>query len=96
MLYLTTPSCTIKGSQLHPGVIWSNSRAISSILCLYPFPLLCSQGKVEQLAADWKALDGHLRESLQVPVSPWKPQQHVVQHQQLGKKRGEIHFSVPN
>ncbi|KAM4713318.1 utrophin isoform 4-T4 [Anableps anableps] len=41
------------------------------------------KGKVEQLAADWKALDGHLRESLQVPVSPWTHQQHVVQHQQL-------------
>uniref|UniRef100_A0A3Q2DWD5 Utrophin n=1 Tax=Cyprinodon variegatus TaxID=28743 RepID=A0A3Q2DWD5_CYPVA len=32
------------------------------------------KGNVEQLAADWKALDGHLRESLQVPVSPWTPQ----------------------
>ncbi|KAM4529492.1 utrophin isoform 3-T3 [Fundulus diaphanus] len=41
------------------------------------------KGKVEQLAADWKALDGHLRESLQVPVSPWTHQQHLVQHQQL-------------
>ncbi|XP_032441695.1 dystrophin isoform X3 [Xiphophorus hellerii] len=41
------------------------------------------KGKVEQLAADWKALDGHLRQSLQVPVSPWTHQQHVVQHQQL-------------
>ncbi|XP_038130238.1 dystrophin isoform X2 [Cyprinodon tularosa] len=41
------------------------------------------KGNVEQLAADWKALDGHLRESLQVPVSPWTPQQHVVLDQQL-------------
>ncbi|XP_078146088.1 utrophin isoform X3 [Centroberyx gerrardi] len=39
------------------------------------------KSKVEQLAADWKALDGRLRESLQQPVSPWT--QHVVQHQQL-------------
>ncbi|XP_029903345.1 dystrophin isoform X2 [Myripristis murdjan] len=40
------------------------------------------KSKVEQLAADWKALDGRLRESLQQPVSPWT-QHHVVQHQQL-------------
>ncbi|XP_058469744.1 utrophin isoform X4 [Solea solea] len=39
--------------------------------------------KVEQLAADWKALDGQLRESLQPPVSPWTQREHVVQHQQL-------------
>ncbi|KAM4633849.1 utrophin isoform 3-T3 [Polymixia lowei] len=39
------------------------------------------KSKVEQLASDWKALDGRLRESLQQPVSPWT--QHVVQHQQL-------------
>ncbi|XP_035534199.1 dystrophin isoform X2 [Morone saxatilis] len=39
--------------------------------------------KVEQLAGDWKALDGRLRESLQPPVSPWTQHQHVVQHQQL-------------
>ncbi|KAF7230569.1 transcript variant X2 [Nothobranchius furzeri] len=38
--------------------------------------------KVEQLAADWKVLDSHLRESLHAPVSPWT--HHVVQHQQLG------------
>ncbi|TMS11987.1 hypothetical protein E3U43_016945 [Larimichthys crocea] len=41
------------------------------------------KSKVEQLAADWKALDGRLRESLQPPVSPWKQHQLVVQHQQL-------------
>ncbi|KAM9339039.1 utrophin isoform 1-T1 [Symphorus nematophorus] len=41
------------------------------------------KSKVEQLAADWKALDGRLRESLQPPVSPWTQHQHVVQHQQL-------------
>uniref|UniRef100_A0A3B4ZHV6 Utrophin n=1 Tax=Stegastes partitus TaxID=144197 RepID=A0A3B4ZHV6_9TELE len=29
------------------------------------------KSKVEQLAADWKALDCRLRESLQPPVSPW-------------------------
>lgn len=50
------------------------------------------KGKVEQLAADWKILDGQLRESLQAQVSPWTHHQHVVQHQQLGmktiKKRG--------
>lgn len=40
--------------------------------------------KVEELAGDWKALDGRLRETLQTPVSPWT-QHHVVQHQQLGK-----------
>ncbi|XP_068433715.1 utrophin isoform X3 [Clinocottus analis] len=41
------------------------------------------KGKVEELAGDWKALDGRLRECLQPPVSPWKQHQHVVQHQQL-------------
>ncbi|XP_075939713.1 utrophin isoform X2 [Anarhichas minor] len=41
------------------------------------------KGKVEELAGDWKALDGRLRESLQPPVSPWTQHQHVVQHQQL-------------
>ncbi|XP_069370635.1 utrophin isoform X2 [Paralichthys olivaceus] len=39
--------------------------------------------KVEELAADWKALDGRIRESLQPPISPWTQHQHVVQHQQL-------------
>ncbi|XP_026196819.1 dystrophin isoform X4 [Anabas testudineus] len=39
--------------------------------------------KVEQLAADWKALDSRLRESLQPPISPWTQHQQVVQHQQL-------------
>ncbi|XP_068580543.1 utrophin isoform X1 [Cebidichthys violaceus] len=41
------------------------------------------KGKVEELAGDWKALDGRLRESLQPPVSPWTQHQHGVQHQQL-------------
>ncbi|XP_023135600.2 dystrophin isoform X5 [Amphiprion ocellaris] len=41
------------------------------------------KSKVEQLAADWKALDSRLRESLQPPLSPWTHHQHVVQHQQL-------------
>ncbi|XP_061603064.1 utrophin isoform X1 [Cololabis saira] len=41
------------------------------------------KGKVEQLAADWKALDSRLRESLQPTVSPWTHHQHTVQHQQL-------------
>ncbi|XP_069014301.1 utrophin isoform X1 [Embiotoca jacksoni] len=41
------------------------------------------KSKVEELAADWKALDGRLRESLQPPVSPWTHHQLVVQHQQL-------------
>ncbi|XP_029983839.1 utrophin isoform X3 [Sphaeramia orbicularis] len=41
------------------------------------------KSKVEQLASDWKALDGRLRESLQPPVSPWTQHQLVVQHQQL-------------
>ncbi|KAF0023578.1 hypothetical protein F2P81_024208 [Scophthalmus maximus] len=41
-----------------------------------------AQSKVEELAADWKALDGRIRESLQPPISPWT-QHHVVQHQQL-------------
>nr|XP_033503851.1 dystrophin isoform X5 [Epinephelus lanceolatus] len=41
------------------------------------------KSKVEQLAGDWKALDGRLRETLQPPVSPWAQHQHVVQHQQL-------------
>uniref|UniRef100_A0A3P9CMN6 Utrophin n=1 Tax=Maylandia zebra TaxID=106582 RepID=A0A3P9CMN6_9CICH len=41
------------------------------------------KAKVEQLAADWKALDGRLRESLEPPLSPWTHHQHVVQHQQL-------------
>uniref|UniRef100_UPI0037E8DCF8 utrophin isoform X4 n=1 Tax=Semicossyphus pulcher TaxID=241346 RepID=UPI0037E8DCF8 len=41
------------------------------------------KGKVEELAADWKALDIRLRESLQPPVSPWMQHQQVVQHQQL-------------
>ncbi|XP_054474756.1 utrophin isoform X1 [Anoplopoma fimbria] len=41
------------------------------------------KSEVEQLAGDWKALDCRLRESLQPPVSPWTPHQHVVQHQQL-------------
>ncbi|XP_037541797.1 dystrophin [Nematolebias whitei] len=40
------------------------------------------KGKVEQLATDWKVLDGRLKESLQAPVSPWTHHQHV-QHQQL-------------
>lgn len=43
------------------------------------------QSKVEQLAADWKALDGRLRDSLQPPVSAWTQHQHAIQHQQLGK-----------
>nr|XP_046228897.1 dystrophin isoform X2 [Scatophagus argus] len=41
------------------------------------------KSKVEQLAADWKALDGRLRETLQPPVSPWTQHQHKIQHQQL-------------
>ncbi|XP_067428603.1 utrophin isoform X3 [Thunnus thynnus] len=41
------------------------------------------KSKVEQLAADWKALDGRLRESLPPPVPSWTHHQHVVQHQQL-------------
>ncbi|XP_028253113.1 dystrophin isoform X2 [Parambassis ranga] len=41
------------------------------------------KSKVEQLASDWKALDGRLRESLQPPVSPWTHHQFAVQHQQL-------------
>ncbi|KAM6954362.1 utrophin [Aplochiton taeniatus] len=40
------------------------------------------KGKVEQLAADWKALDGRLKETHQQPASPWTTH-HVVQHQQL-------------
>ncbi|XP_029281706.1 LOW QUALITY PROTEIN: utrophin [Cottoperca gobio] len=40
------------------------------------------KSKVEELAGDWKALDGRLRESLQPPISPWT-QHHVIQHQQL-------------
>ncbi|XP_034435041.1 dystrophin isoform X4 [Hippoglossus hippoglossus] len=38
--------------------------------------------KVEELAADWKTLDGRIRESLQPPISPWTQHQLVVQHQQ--------------
>ncbi|XP_041832153.1 utrophin isoform X2 [Melanotaenia boesemani] len=38
---------------------------------------------VEQLVADWKALDGQLRESLPPSLSPWTHHQYVVQHQQL-------------
>ncbi|XP_054616989.1 utrophin isoform X8 [Dunckerocampus dactyliophorus] len=41
------------------------------------------KSKVEQLAADWKVLDGRLREALQVHVSPWTQRQTVVQRQQL-------------
>ncbi|KAM7367861.1 hypothetical protein PAMP_014130 [Pampus punctatissimus] len=41
------------------------------------------KSKVEQLAGDWKALDGRLRESLSPPVSPWTQHKLVVQHQQL-------------
>ncbi|XP_067339079.1 utrophin isoform X3 [Channa argus] len=41
------------------------------------------KNQIEQLAADWKALDGRLRESLQPPISPWTQHQQVVQHQQL-------------
>ncbi|XP_077443822.1 utrophin isoform X2 [Stigmatopora argus] len=42
------------------------------------------KGKVEQLAADWKVLDGRLRESLQAHVSPWTLHHaRVVEHQQL-------------
>ncbi|KAM9353992.1 utrophin isoform 2-T2 [Pholidichthys leucotaenia] len=41
------------------------------------------KSKIEQLAADWKALDGQLRESSQALVSPWTHHQHAVQHQQL-------------
>ncbi|XP_047429770.1 dystrophin isoform X4 [Mugil cephalus] len=41
------------------------------------------KSKVEQLAADWKALDVRLRESLQPPVSPWTQHHLVVQQQQL-------------
>ncbi|XP_057678850.1 dystrophin isoform X3 [Corythoichthys intestinalis] len=42
------------------------------------------KGKVEQLAADWKVLDGRLRESLQAHVSPWTSHHaRVVEHQQL-------------
>lgn len=40
---------------------------------------------MEQLAADWKALDGRLRESLQPPAPLWTKHQHVVQHQPSGK-----------
>ncbi|KAM3602596.1 uncharacterized protein V6R79_007126 [Siganus canaliculatus] len=39
------------------------------------------KSKVEQLAADWKALDGRLRESLPPPVSQWTQHQHVVKQQ---------------
>nr|CAD67583.1 putative utrophin [Takifugu rubripes] len=41
------------------------------------------KSQVEQLAADWKALDGRLRESLQPPMSPWTQHTQSVQHQQL-------------
>uniref|UniRef100_A0A3Q3XEN2 Calponin-homology (CH) domain-containing protein n=1 Tax=Mola mola TaxID=94237 RepID=A0A3Q3XEN2_MOLML len=41
------------------------------------------KSKVEQLAGDWKALDGRLRESLQPPISPWTQHPQVVQQQQL-------------
>ncbi|XP_049613871.1 utrophin isoform X7 [Syngnathus scovelli] len=42
------------------------------------------KSKVEQLAADWKVLDGRLRESLQAHVSPWTLHHaRVVEHQQL-------------
>lgn len=46
---------------------------------------VCLQTKVEQLAADWKALDGQMRETLQAQISPWTQREHLVQHQQLGK-----------
>ncbi|XP_028294918.1 utrophin isoform X3 [Gouania willdenowi] len=40
------------------------------------------KGKVEELAAEWKALDVRLRESVPPPVSPWTLVQHpLVQHQ---------------
>lgn len=54
-----------------------------------PLWFSCEQSKVEQLAADWKALDGRLRESLPPPVTPWTQHQHV-QHLQLGKKVSEM------
>lgn len=47
--------------------------------------VVCLQTKVEQLAADWKALDGQMRETLQAQISPWTQREHLVQHQQLGK-----------
>lgn len=68
--------------------VLSNRLSVSNCMCV----LLCAvcvdeQSKVEQLAADWKALDGRLRESLQPPASPWtQQQQQLVQHQQLGKQ----------
>ncbi|XP_029966777.1 utrophin isoform X2 [Salarias fasciatus] len=39
--------------------------------------------KVEELAADWKALDVRLRESLPAPVPTWTQHHQMVQHQQL-------------
>ncbi|XP_068198088.1 utrophin isoform X3 [Antennarius striatus] len=41
------------------------------------------KSKVEQLAADWKALDVQLRDSLHPPMSPRTQHQHGIQHQQL-------------
>ncbi|XP_072552167.1 utrophin [Salminus brasiliensis] len=38
------------------------------------------KSKIEQLAADWKALDVRLKETAQVPLSPWT---HQVTQQQL-------------
>lgn len=32
------------------------------------------QSKIEQLAADWKALDVRLKETPQQPLSPWTKQ----------------------
>uniref|UniRef100_A0A3P9N7W7 Utrophin n=1 Tax=Poecilia reticulata TaxID=8081 RepID=A0A3P9N7W7_POERE len=48
------------------------------------------KSKVEQLAADWKALDGHLRESLQVPVSPWTHQPSAVHMASLASEDSRL------
>ncbi|KAI2650014.1 Utrophin [Labeo rohita] len=48
------------------------------------------QSKIEQLAADWKALDGRLKETPQQPLSPWTQQ--VTQQQFTASVPSAVHM----
>ncbi|RXN07752.1 utrophin-like isoform X1 [Labeo rohita] len=48
------------------------------------------KSKIEQLAADWKALDGRLKETPQQPLSPWTQQ--VTQQQFTASVPSAVHM----
>uniref|UniRef100_A0A673JTT1 Utrophin-like n=1 Tax=Sinocyclocheilus rhinocerous TaxID=307959 RepID=A0A673JTT1_9TELE len=48
------------------------------------------KSKIEQLAADWKALDARLKETPQQPLSPWTQQ--VAQQQFTGSVPSAVHM----